>query len=171
MSHLAHFLLTGHSIFLKFALSRMKRMGLDPAMLGEIDHICYRVETEDRYLEAKAILAHLGVLASEEQVGGRNIATYHLLSPLKHESFCIPAIELPAPKLASFYHEGYEHCEFVVPDLGAFLAKYSHLPLERAGLDKDDNPTISLSLSEVSSVKFHPKPLLQVIQDRSLKTT
>ena len=72
----------------------------------ELDHICYRVETEARYEELKKILElSYAVLLSEAIIGGRFISTYRLKDPIRYINRTIYLLELPAPKPNKFYSE------------------------------------------------------------------
>jgi len=75
----------------------------------ELDHICYRVETEERYQALKIALSNLGELLTESQIGGRVIASIKLNDPIIYKNRKIEVVELPAPKQGSFYKEGFEH--------------------------------------------------------------
>ncbi|MEM6316124.1 MAG: VOC family protein [Bacteroidota bacterium] len=94
----------------------------------ELDHICYRVETLERYEALKIELATLGEQLTESIIGGRPIASFKLNEPIFHKKRQISVIELPAPKQGSFYKEGYEHVEFVI-DISFldFMKQHSNL--------------------------------------------
>ncbi|MEO0472234.1 MAG: VOC family protein [Bacteroidota bacterium] len=128
-----------------------------------MDHICYRVETMARYKALKQSLLALGVCLTDKEVGGRPIATFELSEAFSYRRRSCRLLELPAPKSGRFYAEGYEHIEFVIPDLQAFADQYAHLPLGQKGLAKAINPDLKLTY-EAGSVKFHPYPLDYVIR-------
>lgn len=72
----------------------------------ELDHICYRVETEARYEELKTILeTSYATLLSEAIIGDRFISTYRLNDPIRYINRTISILELPAPKPGRFYSE------------------------------------------------------------------
>ena len=48
----------------------------------ELDHVCYRVETNELYEVKKKELGAVGVMLHEAVIGGRVIATYRLHEPL-----------------------------------------------------------------------------------------
>ncbi|MFK7979776.1 MAG: VOC family protein [Saprospiraceae bacterium] len=130
----------------------------------ELDHICYRVETEERYQYLKKKLIDLGELLTESQIGGRAIASIKLRKPILYKSRKIWLIELPAPKKGSFYQEGFEHVEFVINvPFEDFLKAHSHLNFLTKDLKKSVNQGVTLKETDFS-VKFHHHTLEYVIR-------
>lgn len=130
----------------------------------ELDHICYRVETMQSYEVLKTELQKKGTLLSENQIGGRPIASFKLHQPLLYLGRKIAVIELPAPKPGSFYPEGWEHVEFVLGHHPVpFLEQYPNLTFKTKALTKKINPDISLQFDGFA-VKFHEHSLEYVIQ-------
>lgn len=132
----------------------------------EMDHVCYRVETLERYHE----LCHAwskytkDLTFHESLVNGRPIAVFVLASPPKFCGRVIPVIELPAPKEGSPHPEGWEHAEFVIDEpFSDFMSRYEDHPFDRKGLSKAYNPELGLPLGDGMQVKFHHLPLRQVI--------
>jgi len=91
--------------FLDQIFSFLKQAGINMST-NELDHICYRVETIDRYLLLKEELDQLGTLLVESNINGRAIATYKLHQAITYQKRTISCIELPSPKEGSFYSEG-----------------------------------------------------------------
>lgn len=150
-----------------------RRLEATPGTLNHLflDHICYRVETVERYEElCAALLQHGHELLVESIVGGRRISTFKLSIPLIYEDRQIPLLELPEPKPGSFYAEGYEHVEFVTDrPLAAFV---NHLPeliaptvkeIDQKGMVKPRNADVRVKLGDGYSVKFHEQRLEEVI--------
>lgn len=130
----------------------------------ELDHICYRVATSERYTELKKELNKRGILLGETQIGGRPIATYRLDQPIHYQERKIYVLELPAPKAGSDYPEGFEHVEFVVDvPLEEFVAKFPHLRFKTKGLNKVLNADVQLQYDGFG-VKFHRQRLEEVIR-------
>lgn len=130
-----------------------------------IDHVCYRVESEDRYAEMKQVFGKLGLLLVESMVSGRLIATYKLHNPIRWQNFVIPLVELPAPKKGKQVCEGWEHLEIVVQ--GSFdeiKASLLGARFDEKGLSKKINPELELELGSGVAIKFHHQSLEQVIQ-------
>ena len=128
------------------------------------DHICYRVETEQRYQEIKKRLNETCRLATESLVSGRLISIFELPTPIVYKEFSIDCIELPAPKENSFYKEGYEHVEFVIKDLTQFIKMNQQLEFNHKAMDRPLNPELGFRLNENYQVKFHPLHILEVIE-------
>ncbi len=143
-----------------------QRLETDKVAVGdyELDHICYRVETVERYEALKKALASLGKLLVESQIGGRPIATFQLHHPILFQNRQIHVLELPAPKVGSFYKEGFEHVEFVIDTpFENFIQKHPHLNFKTKGMSKAVNPEISLRYDDFA-VKFHHHSLAYVIE-------
>ena len=131
---------------------------------SELDHICYRVETNERYEQLKEGLAGFGGLLSETMIGGRLISTYKLKVPIVFEERKIFCVELPSPKAGSHYPERLEHAEFVIADgFEDFMKRYPAVEFDTAASSKPINPDIRVQYTDFS-VKFHHKPLEYVIE-------
>ena len=129
----------------------------------QIDHICYRVETEKHYFELKEKLSKFGKILSEQSIGGRPIATFKFDEPFVFKSQKIYLVELPAPKKGRFYAEGWEHIEMVIePNFQEFMAQNEHLDFDTKAINKKVNPEVRLTFPS-GSVKFHHYPLDYVI--------
>lgn len=129
-----------------------------------LDHICYRVESTERYTEWKAHLSNIGTCLGEHWIGGRPIATYRLHDPYRYQHHHIAVVELPAPKPGSPYTEGWEHAEFVVnEDPLLFAARYPKLKWDLNGALKTNNADVRLDYDGIS-VKFHRRSLAEVIE-------
>lgn len=134
----------------------------------ELDHLCYRVASMERYSACRKLFSQHGELLAESMIGGRAIATYRLHRALHFRERSIWVVELPAPKLGSVYAEGYEHAEFVLPktksssDLLAFTERYPQLDWDLSDLDKATNADVRLRYAGFS-VKFHGQALADVI--------
>lgn len=138
--------------------------GVDRSELAMMDHICYRVETDDRYNELKEVLGAVAILLDESMVAGRNIATFELNDYIQVDGWTVPYLELPAPKEGSPYKEGLEHAELVViGSLDRFAKKHANLPFETKGMIKDINPELGLKTDQLS-VKFHEQSLGSVVR-------
>ena len=130
----------------------------------ELDHICYRVETEERYQQLKKQLSNLGELLTVSQIGGRAIASIKLDQPIIYKKRKIDVVELPAPKKGSFYKEGFEHVEFVIDvPFDNFMEAHPHLDFITKDLKKSVNQGITLKETDFS-VKFHHHTLEYVIR-------
>lgn len=148
--------------FLDQIFLQLKMKGI--FVLGfEMDHLCYRVETEERYENIKAQLHSIAELLVESTINGRNISVFKLHRPIRYETRDIYLLELPAPKENSPYHEGYEHVEFVVDmPLDQFVDSYPHIDFDTKGMSKLINRDARVQLNQLS-VKFHENNLEEVI--------
>jgi uncharacterized protein len=145
----------------------LDELKIDRNFLTEMDHICYRVETDERYRELVEKLGQWAVLLGEHMVSGRLIATFQLNEPLEVGDWRVSYLELPAPKEGSPYAEGLEHAEFVVlgGNLDRFRAQHAHLEdaFSTKGMSKELNPELGLKTAGIS-VKFHRLPLGEVVR-------
>ena len=149
--------------FLEKVLTELKDDGIDASDL-ELDHICYRVETLERYRELKRELSKQGELVSEAEIRGRPIAVYRLREPIIFKDRRIYCVELPSPKEGTPYTDGLEHVEFVIKDsFSDFMKKHSDVKFETSDITKPVNPDIRIKY-EGFSVKFHNKPLEDVVR-------
>jgi predicted metalloenzyme YecM len=142
----------------------------------EIDHICYRVESHEEYRIALLNLADYGSILAESMIGGRPISTVLLHNPIEFKSWKISCIELPSPKLGSYYPSGWEHCEVVIGTPGmtpvnnreyleVFTSQHPELVFDLRSIGKDINADVSLPIKFNDykfSVKFHCLPLHDV---------
>jgi predicted metalloenzyme YecM len=145
----------------------LDELRIDRSLLSEMDHLCYRVETDVRYRELLKELSQSAELLGETMVSGRPIATFRLADPIATGGWKVSYVELPAPKEDSPYIEGLEHAELVVlgGDLERFLRAHSHLAdvFSRKGMTKILNPELGLKAAGIS-VKFHKLPLGEVVR-------
>jgi uncharacterized protein len=129
-----------------------------------IDHLCFRVETDTDYSHYKNVFSGLGRLLIESPVGGRLISTYKLTEPIKYKNYSIDVIELPAPKPGKKTIDGFEHFE-VVCDVSFDEIKkmYPHCEFDETGLKKDFNKELEILLGDYA-IKFHHQSLEDVIE-------
>lgn len=138
------------------------RIKLEPHW--DIDHLCYRAATEERYQELKNMFLSFSELLVESPVNGRMISTFKLDVPIVYQDWLIELIELPAPKVGKETAEGFEHIEVVVDEPFAKLQeKYAHLKLDEGGLRKPFNQELEIVLGE-RNIKFHHISLESVIR-------
>lgn len=154
----------GYITFLDKIFWNLSNLGVKVASY-ELDHICYRVSSEERYEDLKEKLAEDNILLGESMINQRRISNYLLKKPLTYKSREIEVLELPAPKKHSNYKEGFEHVEFVVDEsLETFKLRYAHLDFDESGFQKDRNRDLRLKFDGIS-VKFHEQSLKEVIRN------
>ena len=150
------------------AESFMWQHGITPITeLTDYDTVCYRVETNDRYIEVQRELGHVAVLLDESEVNGRLISVFRLHKPQMTDGFMTRFVELPQPKPNNQYKEGIQHLQAVTADgLEVFHAKHENLPFDTSGLSNELNPLLELSGYvglEPVTVKFHDKHMGAVL--------
>jgi predicted metalloenzyme YecM len=135
-----------------------------------IDHICYRVATEDKYNELKDFFLEENTLLVESIVSGRLIASFKLSRPINILGQNVSVLELPAPKAGKDTPEGYEHIEVVCTEtFDELINLFSHLKLDKKGMSKNINPELEIEL-DTCSIKFHHQTLESVIEyEKSLE--
>jgi predicted metalloenzyme YecM len=156
-------LIGDYKTFLSEIIAEVKAEGFDMRDFVQLDHLCYRVPSNDEYRKMREMLSHFGTFLSENMVNGRFIATFRLAKPIVHEGWRIDAIELPAPKPGD-KRSGLDHIEFVLyDDLHDFMDKYPGKKYGLAALRRKINPEVSLRLSDKHVVKFHLMSLTTVV--------
>lgn len=144
--------------FLEKVFFALQKDTIDPAEYL-LDHLCYRVETKNRYDELFEVFDTHTKLLTVAEINGRSIATFKLHSPINFGSQRIFVIELPAPKSTQPYPEGYQHVEFVIKeDFTAFMKKYEHLSFDVSNQYHPTNPDIVIKYDDFA-VKFHQHSL------------
>lgn len=150
--------------FLQKVDEGLRQVGIDRSEVAMIDHLCYRVETLERYQRILSRCAEIGTLLGESQINGRPIATFELTDYLQAAGWTVPYLELPAPKSSSPYVEGLEHAEaVVVGSLDRFEERHRGLMFTRGGMSQSINPELGLKLDDFS-IKFHEQPLGAVVR-------
>ncbi|PIP19096.1 hypothetical protein COY23_00120 [bacterium (Candidatus Torokbacteria) CG_4_10_14_0_2_um_filter_35_8] len=151
-----------YKTFLDKVFKNLKDHNIDVSKL-ELDHLCYRVNSFEKYKEIKNKLASFGTLIAEKIVRGRPIAVFKLNNPLIYKNFSIPYIELPASKQAKNYPEGLEHANFVIDtSFEEFMEKYKSINFEMKVVDRKD-PEISLKFKDCA-VKFHLQDIEKIVK-------
>lgn len=127
------------------------------------DHICYRVTSNEQYLELKSQFEISDIFVHEANVRGRAISIFKFKSPIIYKGLQINCLELPAPKNDNKYEEGYEHLEFVVVDLNGLINNNLNLQWDTSGIKRELNPELALQISDSFQIKFHPLDILEVV--------
>ena len=155
--------------FLTILFYSLEKISLNVASF-ELDHVCYRVDSIQKYDAFKSFLFSLNAeLIIESIIGGRLISTFKLEVPIEFNGRKIYYIELPSPKPDSFYADGFEHAEFVLPILMyEFMKLNPNQVFDTKGLEKQHNPEIKIQFNNIS-VKFHSKSLIDLISIENLK--
>lgn len=148
--------------FLDRIFENLEEAGFDLDEFSQLDHIAYRVETDERYEQLKKDLIEFSESHDENFFGGRNILVSRLKDPLRHNGFEIPGFELLAPKEGNEFKEGLEHAEFVVREaLEDFKENHSDVDFDLRAYGRDENPELVVEFSDCAT-KFHSQSLLDV---------
>ncbi len=151
-------------IFLEHVFAELEKNQVQIKPHWDIDHLCYRVETIERYFVLKKEFSKISTLLTESIVNGRPIATFKLDRPLHFRQWQIDIIELPAPKSGKIVTEGFEHIEVVVDESLEYLSnQYNHIKQDKNGLVKNFNKELELCLG-ASNIKFHNLSLESVVK-------
>lgn len=149
-------------LFLDQLLSQTDLFGLSHSL---IDHVAYRVPTNERYHEVLAELNAKGELLGEIR-GRRLIAVVRLAVPLNCHGVAFSLIELMGPKPDVEVDEGWDHAEFLVlkSTLESFMKEFPDVTFDTRSLAKKLNPTVAVKLEHGLTVKFHRVPLDEIIR-------
>ena len=154
--------LWNYNLFLDKIFENLKNDNIDVADL-ELDHICYRVDSDEKYGILKNEIEKIGTLLIENIIWARKISTFKLNKAIIYKNRKIYILELPAPKKWSNYENWFEHVEFVIKEsFDDFMKKYSNIDFKTKALEKEINPDIKIKYSDFS-VKFHHNSLENVI--------
>ena len=159
------------STFITTIDTELARLGIRRDELAMMDHLCYRVDTNERYEQLRREIGQIAILIDQSEVSGRQISTYEFDEPIVASGWRVPYLELPAPKDGSPYPEGLEYAELVViGNLERFIARHSGLAFDHKAMTKPINQEVSLKTDTIS-VKFHEQPLGAVVRiEQRLKT-
>lgn len=151
-----------YELFLDKIFSNFKKSGFEESEFKELDHICYRVETLERYEEIKKELARFSSNWSEVEISGRSIMVCKLSEPLVYKNNVIHCLEMAAPRAGKFFKEGLEHAEFVTKtSFSEFLEKHKDLNFEMKSYQREVNPELILEFDDCA-VKFHTQSILEI---------
>lgn len=171
--------------------SALAELGIyDACSQLSIDHICVRLDSEDKVRQLRHELKQIGEIISSVQVNGREISITQLREPLLIGDWNVYAVELPNPKPKHSYADGWEHVEFVLTETentmdgvrAAFFRQFPNLKQEilqndynytedvpHAKGDQLANPTIGLKVAGVG-IKFHANSIQKVVGYENNKT-
>lgn len=149
--------------FIRNISDGLTNLGIDRSEIAMMDHLCYRVETQDRYKHFKTLMSGRATLLTETEVSGRNISTFEFNDYLAVDDWVVPYLELPEPKKGSPYPEGLEHAELVViGSLDRFIGRHRDLDFDHKAMGRGINRELVLKTKSIS-VKFHEQSLGSVI--------
>ena len=161
--------LDNYKNFIDQLITKIKANGIDLSNY-ELDHLGYKASSNEDYDDLKKEMSDLGEEVSEELVNGRRVGIYKLKEPLVYDKYIIPAMELIAPKEGEVCPSSLEHVEFVVDtSLEEFAGRYPTLDWNMTKINQTLFPMITLDLGSNTQVKFHHKPVLEIIKEKENK--
>jgi predicted metalloenzyme YecM len=151
-------------VFLERLFLQMSNQSIDLENHWDIDHLCFRVSSEEHYQSKKLDFSKFADLLTESEVNGRLISTFKLLKPVSFKKWMIHVVELPAPKKGKLTLEGFEHIE-IVSDLtfDEIRTRYPKCKFDSSGLAKDFNQELEIEL-DGCALKFHSLSLESVVR-------
>ena len=149
--------------FLEELFSLIDHEGIKVEKHWNIDHLCFRVSTDDDYLKFKNLFLTFSTLLIESEVNGRLISTFKFAEPIQYKNWSIELVELPAPKKGKITLQGFEHIEIVVDvPLNEIKKLYPSCTFDEGGLHKEFNQELEISFGKLA-IKFHHLSLESVI--------
>ncbi|HJZ05237.1 hypothetical protein A2634_00510 [Candidatus Amesbacteria bacterium RIFCSPHIGHO2_01_FULL_48_32] len=130
----------------------------------QIDHIAYRTQSLEDYQKLTSDLKKIGTSLEETVIRNRPVSNIKLNIPLRYKQYTIPIVEILAPAEGDNYNNVLEHIEVVVGDLQKFMAKYPFVDFITKAISREINPELILKFPDDANVKFHSKPIDQVIE-------
>lgn len=150
------------SKFLDHLESEMNAARISLKPHWHVDHLCYRVDTQEKYLYQKEQFQKIGSLLVETPVNGRLISTFKLFESIQWKDYQIDLLELPAPKLNKPTREGFEHIEVVIDvPFNDLKNLYPNCLFSEAGMSKVLNQELEIELKDCA-IKFHQLSLESV---------
>jgi len=150
--------------FLDTLLNNINKYKIDVSDF-DLDHIGYQCSSDNDYDNLKNEVDEFATLVSENIVGGRRVGIFKLSTPLKYKNWNIEAFEIIAPKKSHICPSALEHAEFVIDsDFEIFVKKYPNIPFDTSKINQPIFPMVTLKLSENTQVKFHLKPVLEIVK-------
>ncbi len=130
----------------------------------ELDHVCYRTESVEDYVETKRSFSKIGCLLGETSIGGRPIACFELYNPVITSHGMVSLLEVPAPKPGRKIDSGFEHLEVVIDcTFESLMLKFPNLSWDTRAISKGFNNEIEANFSNFN-VKFHHHALNHITE-------
>ncbi len=152
-------------IFLNQIFLEMQKKDIQIFSHWNIDHLCYRVNSEEHYRIQKNNFLKFSTLIIESEVNGRLISTFKLHQKIYFKEWVIDVVELPAPKKGKITIEGFEHIEIVIDrPFQEIIQQYSlrGCVFDTKGLQKNLNQELEIILND-KAIKFHYISLESVV--------
>lgn len=158
-------ILDNYREFLDKLFSDISAKGIDVSGYY-LDHFGYQCSSNEDYDKLKPEVTETSEMVSENVVGGRRVGIFKFKTPLQFNGKEIPAFELVAPKDGQVCPSALEHAEFVIDtDFDTFVKKYPNLDWDLTAINQPTFPMVKLKLSKDTQVKFHLKPVLEIVEE------
>lgn len=152
--------------FLDKLLQDIEVKGIDVSKYN-LDHFGYQCSSNEDYDKLKIEVGKTAKLISEYVVGGRRVGIFKFSTPLEYKNWDIQAVEIVAPKEGQECPSALEHAEFVIDtDFDTFVKKYPNLDWDMTAVNQPTFPMVKLRLSDITQVKFHLQPLLEIVESK-----
>jgi predicted metalloenzyme YecM len=136
-----------------------------------IDHLCYRVASQENYVVMRDKLATLSNEVATTTHNEREFSIFKLKEALRIGDHTIPVVELPSPAPSNTFKDGLEHIEMVVDvDFDVFCMENEPVLWGKSD-DGSTNPTVYITYTGIGTVKFHPISLDKVVEQQGDKFT
>jgi len=132
----------------------------------QLDHFAYQTSSMKDYDNLKKESLEIGVLVSENIVGGRRVGIFKFEKPIQSNGYEILGFELIEPKEGQVCKSELDHIEFVIPvSFDEYLHLHQDVDWNLSAKDRDEFPKLSLKFEDGKSVKFHTKDIFSEIPD------
>jgi predicted metalloenzyme YecM len=140
-------------------------LGDNPLLQNSVcDHICFRANSTQDYLNYKKLLLAQAHFLSENIVNKRPISVFELIISSTNQKYKSNLLELTSPKENEKKKLGFEHLELVSPlDLRKIIETNPQLNFYTKNIDNFE-PEIRLNYSK-GSVKIRNKGLKQILKE------
>jgi len=157
-------ILDDYKNFLDKLLHDIEERGVDVSKY-DLDHFGYQCSSDEDCDRLKPEFEKYAKLIDEAIVSGRRVGIFKLNISLEYKNWQIQAVELVAPKEGQVCPSALEHAEFVIDtDFDTFVKKYPNLTWDMSKVNQPTFPMITLKLSDNTQVKFHYKPVLEIVK-------
>lgn len=149
--------------FLNTFFEQIAKTNLNVSSLN-LDHIAYQASSTADYDQLKPDFIKLGEEVSEEIIGGRRVAIFKLLQPIKFRHYTIPAIELIEPKEGQDCKSEFQHAEFVLNQpFEQYIEEHPQITWDISSMNRAEFAHLKLNFDNGLTLKFLHQPVLEVV--------
>jgi uncharacterized protein len=99
-------------LFIDDLEKRLQKVGIDLSKYP-VDHICYRVSSDNLFLEMGSVFKNLSLLYTKRIYHERTFYCFFLRKPFVYNSLSFWTVELSEPGGSDDYNEGFQHIEII----------------------------------------------------------